>query len=201
MKRCPECSFIYPDNDLHCDFDGTALLYFDDAEIDTKKNVKSLQPQPKSNRTSRFAMISVVVIFFVTATAFTSVLVYLKLRSHQRTISVAKKVETGQAIPQPRIAAIAHDLTPTPSPSPAATRTPLAAPQPSIERASRAAISRSPVSTSNPDQGKHPALIKLSSGATIEADEVWRTREGVWYRRNGMVTLIKAGEIRSINRR
>jgi hypothetical protein len=34
-------------------------------------------------------------------------------------------------------------------------------------------------------------VITLSSGGRIEADEVWRTKDGVWYRRNGIVTLVK----------
>jgi hypothetical protein len=27
MQRCPECQFIYEDNDSHCDMDGSALVY------------------------------------------------------------------------------------------------------------------------------------------------------------------------------
>ncbi|HVF23566.1 MAG TPA: hypothetical protein VM941_10835, partial [Pyrinomonadaceae bacterium] len=34
MKRCPECLFIYPETDTRCDFDSTALVVVDDAEID-----------------------------------------------------------------------------------------------------------------------------------------------------------------------
>ena len=38
----------------------------------------------------------------------------------------------------------------------------------------------------------------LSSGGKIEADEVWSTKDGVWYRRNGMVTLLKRQQVKSI---
>jgi hypothetical protein len=38
----------------------------------------------------------------------------------------------------------------------------------------------------------------LTSGARIDADEVWRTRDGVWYRRNGMVTLLKRTQVKAI---
>jgi hypothetical protein len=41
----------------------------------------------------------------------------------------------------------------------------------------------------------------LTSGAKIEADEVWRTRDGVWYRRNGMVTLLKRSQVKTITTR
>lgn len=41
-------------------------------------------------------------------------------------------------------------------------------------------------------------MIVLTSGGKIEADEVWRTRDGVWYRRNGMVTLLKRNQVKAI---
>ena len=45
-------------------------------------------------------------------------------------------------------------------------------------------------------QGGKP-VIMLTSGGKIEADEVWRTKDGVWYRRNGIVTLLKRGQVKS----
>jgi hypothetical protein len=44
-------------------------------------------------------------------------------------------------------------------------------------------------------------VITLSSGGRIEADEVWRTKDGVWYRRNGIVTLVKRAQVKSISPR
>jgi hypothetical protein len=61
-----------------------------------------------------------------------------------------------------------------------------------------------PISTSGPGIGKRPggkAVILLSSGARIDADEVWRTRDGVWYRRNGIVTLLKHNRVKAISNR
>jgi len=41
----------------------------------------------------------------------------------------------------------------------------------------------------------------LASGGKIEADEVWRTKDGVWYRRNGIVTLLKRAQVKNISMR
>jgi hypothetical protein len=41
-------------------------------------------------------------------------------------------------------------------------------------------------------------VILLTTGAKIEADEVWRTRDGIWYRRAGMVTLLKRNKVKAI---
>jgi hypothetical protein len=38
----------------------------------------------------------------------------------------------------------------------------------------------------------------LTSGGKIDADEVWRTRDGIWYRKNGIVTLLKTGRVKAI---
>ena len=49
--------------------------------------------------------------------------------------------------------------------------------------------------------GKKPGgkpVILLTSGGKIDADEVWRTRDGVWYRRDGIVTLLKHARVKAI---
>lgn len=210
MKRCATCSFIYNDNDSHCDFDGTALSYFDDAEIDVNKNVESPELKPKIRRTSLLVIVASVCAFFLVAATITGLFVFFRLKSPKRPIAVAEKREpeppllrpvTPFASQEPLVQSSSPTSTPTTSPSPVATHTPVPTPQPTAERTTRATISKAPVSTSNEDRGKHPALIRLNTGATIEADEVWRTRDGLWYRRNGMVTLLKANGIRSISRK
>jgi len=46
-------------------------------------------------------------------------------------------------------------------------------------------------------RGGNPVIV-LTSGGKIEADEVWRTRDGYWYRKNGIVTLLKPGRVKAI---
>jgi hypothetical protein len=41
-------------------------------------------------------------------------------------------------------------------------------------------------------------VILLTTGGRIEADEVWRTRDGIWYRRAGIVTLLKRNKVKAI---
>jgi DNA replication protein DnaD len=42
--------------------------------------------------------------------------------------------------------------------------------------------------------------VRLTNGATIKADEAWERREGIWYRQGGMVTFLKRGRVRTIER-
>jgi hypothetical protein len=85
----------------------------------------------------------------------------------------------------------------SPSPSPSAT------PKVLSDRiaTSHSSATAAPVSTSGPGMGKKlggKPVILLTSGGKIDADEVWRTRDGVWYRRAGIVTLLKPGRVKSI---
>jgi hypothetical protein len=83
--------------------------------------------------------------------------------------------------------------------SPSPTPTPIA--KPASERIATAHTSTTvaPVSTSGPGMGKNgKPVILLTSGGKIDADEVWRTRDGVWYRRDGIVTLLKRGRVKAI---
>jgi hypothetical protein len=83
-----------------------------------------------------------------------------------------------------------------PSPSPSARPTPAApAASPGV------ALSSSPVSTGGSDPTRRgPVTIRLTDGTSVEAEEVWETGEGIWYRRRGLVTLLKRNQVRAIEK-
>jgi hypothetical protein len=62
----------------------------------------------------------------------------------------------------------------------------------------RLRVSSNPVSTGDVAKtGRGPVTIRLANGSTLQADEVWRTKAGIWYRRKGIVTLLKPNQVRS----
>jgi len=64
----------------------------------------------------------------------------------------------------------------------------------------RLRVSSNPVSTGDVKKSGHgPVTIRLTDGSTLQADEVWRTKAGIWYRRKGIVTLLKPNRVRSTN--
>jgi cytoskeletal protein RodZ len=64
----------------------------------------------------------------------------------------------------------------------------------------RVKVSSNPVSTGDVSKsGRGPVTIQLANGSTLEADEVWRTKAGIWYRRKGIVTFIKPNRVRAMN--
>ncbi len=87
----------------------------------------------------------------------------------------------------------------SPSPEPSPSPSPVASP--AQAESARVALSSSPVSTGgNQDTRRGPVTIRLTNGTSVEADEVWETREGIWYRRRGVVTLLEREQVKAIEK-
>ena len=186
MKRCPQCLFLYPDSDERCDFDQTLLEAVDDSALDAATRPKKRGSLP----------IAAVIGLTLGLLVF---VVYFGLSYRSRKAVPAVEAAT-QSVPLP-----SPSSTATPSPSPESSPSPSPSPSPKTAASgvstahSRATVD--PVSTSGPGmgtrQGGKPVIV-LTSGGKIEADEAWRTKDGVWYRRNGIVTLLKTGQVKAI---
>ena len=193
MKRCPQCLFLYPDTDERCDFDQTPLEVVDDSALEAAT-------KPKRKRRAVLP-IAAAVIFILGLLAFG---VYYGLSNRVRKTSAATE-HSNNVVPVVQ----SQPIETVPSPTPVTSPSPSPSPSPSASSSAKtASVSTShtratldPVSTSGPGiaqrQGGKPVII-LTSGSKIEADEVWRTRDGVWYRRNGLVTLLKRNQVKAI---
>lgn len=188
MKRCPQCLFLYPDSDEKCDFDQTVLEVVDDSAVEAAIRPKKSRTVPIVAAVALIAGVLVVGLYF-------------GLSQQPRKASAATESSTGAqpvATPSPVAPSPTPSAVTSPSPSPSASASPKASP--SISTAHTRATG-DPVSTSGPGigtrQGGKP-VIMLTSGGKIDADEVWRTKDGVWYRRNGIVTLLKRGQVKNI---
>lgn len=191
MKRCPQCLFLYPDSDEKCDFDQATLEAVDDSALEPAT-------PPKKRRALPLVAAAVALILGVLVVAL-----YFGLSSRSQEASAAPQSSTDV---QP-VAAPSVDPSPSPSPGPSPSPSPSPSASPKASPTISTAHTRStgdPVSTSGPGigtrQGGKP-VIMLASGGKIEADEVWRTKDGVWYRRNGIVTLLKRGQVKNISTR
>jgi hypothetical protein len=189
MKRCPQCLFLYPETDERCDFDKTLLEVIDDAEIEA-----ATRPAKSKRRMLPIAA-AVGLLFGV----FVFTIYYAVSRQMQKASAAPQTSSTPVPIATPQAAA-----TPEPSlsvsPSPSSSPSPKAAAS-ATPSAAHSRASTDPVSTSGPGMGNRQGgrpVIMLTSGGKIDADEVWRTKDGIWYRRNGMITLLKRGQVKAI---
>jgi hypothetical protein len=209
MKRCPQCEFIYPDRDELCDFDQAPLVSITESEIAAITNTPerpSLAELAASHsrnfgrrRSQRTLPIAAAVGLIL---GVISVVIYFAVHRHmplQDSGVISSQVVDARGL-----------ATPSPSPSPTIENSPSPVlvvveekPSLSTSKASTehptARLSR--VSTGPPRTESVPsskAVILLTTGARIEADAAWRTKDGVWYRRNGIVTLLKGNRVRAI---
>ena len=187
MKRYPQCLFLYPDSDEKCDFDQTVLEAVDDSALEP-----AIRPKKRSLAVPVAAAIALILGVLVVT------VYYAFSQQPQKASAVTENTVSVPPTPTPTAVAASPSPSPVPSPSPSSTPSPKASP--SISTAHTRATS-DPVSTSGPGigtrQGGKPVIL-LASGGKIDADEVWRTKDGVWYRRNGIVTLLKRGQVKNI---
>lgn len=190
MKRCPQCLFLYPESDERCDFDKTLLEVVDDAEIEAATRASKSSSRPRKVLPI-IAAVGLLLGVFVFAIYYAASHQPQKATAAPQPSSTPAPVATPQSTPSPLPS---PTVSPSPSPSPKAAST-------SSSSAAHTRASTDPVSTSGPGignrQGGKP-VIMLSSGGKIDADEVWRTKDGVWYRRNGVVTLLKRNQVKAI---
>lgn len=205
MKRCPQCLFIYPESDERCDFDNTPLTIVAESEIEAAMNpmiaaagslvsITSIaRPNRKALPIAAAAGLALGVIMFLIYYGFTQQIRKAPSEA-QSPNNVSAELPVAPS-PPPASPSPSQMVSPSPSPSitpkTSSTRTPTAP----------AGSSSYPVSTSGTGTGTsegHRPVILLISGGKLEVDEVWRTRDGVWYRQNGIVTLLKRGRVKAI---
>jgi len=207
MRRCPQCQFIYPDTDRICDFDQTPLVDATESEIAAITNTPERPALSdlaathsrkfERRRDKRILPIAAAIGLLL---GIATVIAYFAVYRQMRTPPLREQVRTGQQAP---VASL-----PSPSPAPSAVESPSPktvtdekSPTNSKTTTAHTTTSLGPVSTSTPgttSKSIKKQVILLNGGGKIEADEVWRTKDGVWYRRDGIVTLLKKNRVKSI---
>ena len=197
MKRCPKCSFLYLDTDEVCDLDGTALIQANDSDLEPSlfqaATLGAEQSEAPSDGRKRLVVTSVVGLLLGIIPAVG----YMML---MKSATVDEQAIARIAVPSSVVPLTVPTSTPLPiqESSPSQPDRPTPSPTPN---ATKVKVTNNPVSTTaNHNSGQGQSVIRLTNGARIDADEVWRTKEGVWYRRNGMVTLVRANQIRAIEK-
>jgi hypothetical protein len=203
MKRCPECLFIYPDSDARCDFDNTPLVVVDEAELEavtSKPETPAKQKRATKKRTAKkrqrkTTVITAVIGLMLGVSAFTVYYRFTPPAQH------TAQTQSTPIVSTPPIVAPITSPSPLPTEAPTSQATATASAKPERVATAHTTTTVAPVSTSGPGMGTKlggKPIILLASGGKIDADEVWRTRDGVWYRRDGMVTLLKRGRVKAI---
>lgn len=211
MKRCPECDSSFPDTDRFCELDGTPLVadYSDSNAVvgdRTDQDIREVLGMDSRSALSRHKQNwQILAIVGVAGVAIGTVL----FLGYQVITSEAPGESSNQ--PSSNLALTQQQIPPPPlRPSPLASASPSAEPSPSPSvmpspavqaESAGVAVSSSPVSTGGDEKTRRgPVTIRLTNGTSVEADEVWETGEGIWYRRRGVVTLLERNQVKAVER-
>lgn len=195
MKRCPECNSYFPDSEQFCELDGTPLVNVEDPP----NPLPVVAPQPKSN----LALLPIGVLMGVLL-GILLVVVYFAM-SRQTAPETSNTNSSNSSAQQqvinprqpPPLADASPSLEPSVEPSPSPS---IETPSPQSSPTQAALSSSNPISTAPGAKSSGPVVIRLNSGATIEADEAWQTGEGIWYRKHSVVSLLDPKNVKGIER-
>ena len=184
MKQCPTCSATFDDGDRFCEIDGTPLL-----------------PVRLASPTGR-KMVPVIAVIGVLL-GVSIAIVYLSFSGESSApepatnSTVAQQQLAPRVLPPPRPA-----VDPSPSPSIAPSPSPSAEVSPSPQPSeAKVELSSSPITTTaGAPSVRGQMIIHLVNGGKIEADEVWQTGEGIWYRKGSVMSMLEPKNVKSIDR-
>jgi hypothetical protein len=229
MKLCPQCEFIYEDDQSFCDMDGKELVFGSGALAfaeDTTPEGSELHdqaaaaasltanlPPPPTGWQSRSTAIAAIVGIILAALLFG---VYYA-RTHQprpananqatnqRSTESSSQATTVTADAQAAAIDSASGEQSSANSSPEVTGSQdmtSDSTSSTLEGSlSRARLGSNPVSAERSAAESSPSvIIWLMNGASIKADEAWERKDGVWYRQAGLVAFLNRSDVRSIQR-
>lgn len=210
MKRCPHCYQPYADSQNFCELDGRPLL--DLAAISPGKVVDAQTVPDVSARKPEagvMVVVGVMVGMVLTSLAYAGyALLAADPAAKEQSVPVSRVETTDSRQPtRPQRTAIVE-----PSPAPEEEESPSPEPEaepensPAAEAATVAArLNQGPVSTgereSKREDRSDKTIIEMNDGTRVEVDAAWQDKQGVWYRRGGLVSFVESSRIKSIQGR
>ena len=226
MKLCPQCDFIYEDEQSFCDMDGKELILSPASgparfrltiPIGSKSSKLATPPEMANSPEvlsattgkSSGLLVAAVVVFVLAALVV--VVYFARSRQTGAQQSTQSPHSSLSATDQPSQAQTTNQQPATPEAASEQT----SEARPTDESASsssesdpsataKASLAHSRVNagavSATAAANRGSVIIRLTNGAVIKADDAWEKREGVWYRQAGMVTFLERSRVRSIER-
>jgi hypothetical protein len=213
MKRCPQCYQPYADSEKFCESDGQPLLT-DIGVTPPVASVVDTQPAVLDASTQKREMRMMVIVGVMVGMVITSLgyagysivsAFYPVAEESNLPVSKVETVDTRQPAPTTRQAVIE----PSPSPEEEASPSPEAEDaevEEAVKADTRAAqLNQGPVSTGEREQRREErsgkTIIEMTDGTQVEVDAAWQDKQGVWYRRGGLVSFVESSRIKTIQAR
>ena len=205
MKRCPECYQVYNDDERFCETDGQELLA--DPALSPKPQVAIPTSSTKSVWWPATALGIVIGVVFGAGVFAAAMLLSTSQPDERSGANRATEVHQS-AIPNRVVAASNPVHTPEPEPSPSPEQQAAAQPSPQANTENKTApvqLNQGPISTGEKNSGegkdKVQTVIEMTDGSTLDVDAAWEDKQGVWYRRSGLVSFVESSRVKAISAR
>jgi hypothetical protein len=213
MKRCPKCYQPYADSERFCESDGEPLLT--DIGVtspvgkvaDTEMAV--LDPSAQKREMRMMVIIGVMVGIIVTSLGYAGYSLFMANHPAEEENLPVSRVETVQPH-QPTRPTRDAVIEPSPAPEEEASPSPEAEAEAEESPAAQAEtvaarLNQGPVSTGEREQKRDErsdkTIIEMDDGTRLEVDAAWQDKQGVWYRRGGLVSFVESKRIKGIHAR
>jgi hypothetical protein len=210
MKRCPQCYEVYDESERFCEVDGKELL----TDPAAAPEPQAASPAPPAAGASWLPAATLGVLIGIGIGAGIFAAITLSSASKEADPQVVREApEYREQAPSVRATAVANPAPtaePEESPSPEAEEEAQAeaSPQPTEDNKTVVTeFNRGPIST-----GKKPktdesevaglqTVIEMNDGSTLDVDAAWEDKQGIWYRRSGLVSFVESSRVKAITAR
>ena len=211
MKRCPECYEVYPDEERFCEADGQELL------ADPAPSPEPLQAAvPPASTVAGptwlpAAALGVLIGIGIGASVFAAVM--LSSGSEDKEPQVVRESPVALRETAPSLRASAANPAPTAepeeSPSPEDEEQAEAEASPQVTEENKAVVAelnQGPISTGKKAKAGESetalqTVIEMNDGSTLDVDAAWEDKQGIWYRRSGLVSFVESSRVKAITAR
>lgn len=206
MKRCPQCYEVYDESERFCETDGQELLA-DPAPVPSPA-VATAEPAAGPSWMPA-AILGVLIGIGIGAGIFAAITLTGSKENDPAVVRQAP--EYREKSPTVRASAVANPAPtaePEESPSPEAEEEAQAeaSPQAIEDNKAVAEFNRGPISTgkkpkTDENEAALQTVIEMNDGSTLDVDAAWEDKQGIWYRRSGLVSFVESSRVKAITAR
>ncbi|MCA1579604.1 MAG: hypothetical protein LC794_19835 [Acidobacteria bacterium] len=207
MKRCPECYEAYDDEQRFCENDGQELLA--DPVYSPKPEVVVANSAPPRSMWWPAAALGVLIgVVFGAGVFVVALLISAPDKSEPPAASQATEVKE-KVVSNRAVATSNPAPTPEPEASPSPEEEAEAEPSPATNTETKTAavqLNQGPISTGEKNkagagESATQTVIEMTDGSTLDVDAAWEDKQGIWYRRSGLVSFVDSSRVKSITSR
>ena len=208
MKRCPQCYEVYDESERFCEADGQELL----ADPASAPLQAAAPAEPAAGPSwMPAAILGVLIGIGIGAGIFAAITLSSGSKENDREV-VRQAPEYREKAPTVRASAVANPAPtadPEESPSPEAEEEAQAEASPQATEDNKAVVAefnRGPISTgkkpkTDENEAGMQTVIEMNDGSTLDVDAAWEDKQGIWYRRSGLVSFVESSRVKAITAR